>query len=953
MSGRAPLLADEAISFGPFRLFPARQLLLEADKPQRLGSRAFGILVALIERAGELVTKEELVAKVWPNIFVEESSLRVHMAALRRTLGDGQAGNRYIATIPGRGYRFVAELNSVEGRSEPGLPIVEDRKHNLPMLPTRMVGRGEQIDSLVRHLRQSRFITLVGPGGIGKTTVALAAAEALLANYANRVCFVSFAAISDALLVPNTVAFALGLPIRTDRTLDELIAFLVDKKTLLVLDGCEHVIDPVAAFAERIFESAPGVHILATSREPLRAGGERVQRLRSLETPISSQAITADVASTYSAIQLFVERATAVVEDFVLDDTNAPVVSEICRRLDGIPLAIEMAAGRINAFAPRELAAQLDNRFALLTQGRRTALQRHQTLRATLDWSYEQLPQVEREILNRIAVFTGVFSLESVRAVVVNGEVVTNDIVPGIANLVEKSLVAADVANSGVLYRLLDTTRAYAMEKLIESGERERLTRRHAEHYRDLCERVESEWETRPTAEWLAAYRVEIDDIRSALDWAFSPDGDPQLGVALTVAAVPLWLQLSLINESRVRIERALTIPDKSDQSVRHKMKLYTALGWALIYTSVSASGTAWSTALELADSLDDTDYRLRALRGMWAASQTVGDFNNSLVLAKRFQHLAVGSTNPSDSSVGDRMMGAALHFIGDQVEAEKYTRRALSHYITPNHRSDVVRFQYDQRVSARSVLARILWVKGVPDQALREAMSTVEYAQSIDHVISLCNTLAQSACAIAIRNGDLDLAERFASMLIEYAEQNAQQYLHTYGECFRGLILIRRGDLSAGLALGQAAINKLRAAQSAQHLMAFLAAFAEGSGRAGKIEQGFAAIDEALGRSEQYGGRWCIAELLRIKGELIRNGDAPNAAAEATDYFRQALDWARRQGALSWELRAATSLGGLLRDQRRCAEALAVVQPVYERFTEGFGTSDLIAAKALIDDLR
>jgi predicted ATPase/DNA-binding winged helix-turn-helix (wHTH) protein len=954
MPDEATIATDKLICFGPFRLFPTQQLLLENEKPLRLGGRAFDILLALIERAGELVTKEELVAKVWPNTFVEESSLRVHMAALRRTLGDGQAGNRFIATIPGRGYRFVGELSFVEAQQpDQTVSVVKEQTHNLPVLQTRMVGYSEHTNLLVHNLQQSRFITLVGPGGIGKTTRALAVAETLLAWFPDQVCFVNFAPLSDAALVPSTVALALDCSTRTDRPLDELIFFLAKKRILLVLDNCEHVADAAATLAEKIFESAPGVHILATSREPLRAAGEHVYRLPPLGLPPASSVMTAAEALDYPAIQLFVERAKAVVDDFELSDRNASIVGEICRRLDGIPLAIEMAASRVNAFALPELAAQLDNRFALLTRGRRTAVQRHQTLRATLDWSYDQLPQVEKAILSRVAVFPGAFSLDSASTVAANGIVDVNDIAPGVANLVEKSLIVADVNNTGVQYRLFDSTRAYALEKLTQSAEREQIARRHAEYYCQLLERAESEWETRPTTEWLAAYSSEVDNVRTALDWAFSSNGDAALGVRLTVAMVPLWMQLSLIKECCIGVERAVTVPDETDQSTRRQMKLFTALGWALVYTNVPASGAAWGTALKLAETLDDTEYRLRVLRGMWVVDATIGDFNNSLALAKKFHRVAASTTNPSDLAVAERMMGATLHFLGDQTSAEKHIRRALQHYVTPDHRSDIVRFQFDHQVSARIVLARILWLKGFHDQAQQEITRNVEYAISINHPFSLCNALAQAACPIALQNGDLVRAEHYTSMLLQRAEQNAPQYLRAYGDYYQGRILINRGVFDAGLRLSRSAVNTLRAAQSTTQLTSLLTGVALGACQAGEVEEGFAAIDEALKRCERYGERWCMAEVLRVKGELICRAGVPDGIAQAEDCFAQSLEWARQQGAVSWELKTAMSLARLRRDQGQVDQARDLLTSICSRFHEGFDTADLVAANELLKSMN
>ncbi len=255
--------------------------------------------------------------------------------------------------------------------------------------------------------------------------------------------------------------------------------------------------------------------------------------------------------------------------------------------------------------------------------------------------------------------------------------------------------------------------------------------------------------------------------------------------------------------------------------------------------------------------------------------------------------------------------------------------------------------------MTAQITLARVLWLQGFADQAMREIESNIEGAISIDHTLSLWNALAQAACPISLLVGDLAAAERFNSLLLHHTEGPSLGVWRTYSQCFRGQLLIKRGDLAAGLALCRAAVGELRKERFAQYLTAFLGAIAEGLAVAGEISEGLAAIDEALDRCERYEERWSIAELLRIKGELLLLQDAPGAAVAAEDHFRQALDWARRQGALSWELRAATSFARLLRDQDRSADGLALLQPVYDRFTEGFDTADLKAAKTFWHDLH
>src|SRR5271168_685299 len=339
-----------AIAFGPFRLFVAQRLLLEGDTPARLGNRAFDILTALVERAGEIVGKQELIARVWQKTFVEEANLKIQVSALRRALGDGQGGRRFVATIPGRGYSFVAPIWFVE-RPQAAIPAATMHvgAHNLPYAATRMIGREEAMAALASRLSSGRFVTIVGPGGIGKTTVALAVAERLIGSYGDGVWLVDLAPLGDPRLVPSAVATVLGLGIRTENPLPSLIAGLRDRRLLLVLDTCEHVIDAAAGLAMAVLDSAPRVNILLTSRERLKVAGEGEYRLGPLSNPQPSPRLTAAEASAFPAVQLFVERVSAIVEDFALTDTTAQPVVEICRRLDGLPLAIEFAAPQVAA----------------------------------------------------------------------------------------------------------------------------------------------------------------------------------------------------------------------------------------------------------------------------------------------------------------------------------------------------------------------------------------------------------------------------------------------------------------------------------------------------------------------------------------------------------------------------------------------------------------------------
>ncbi len=942
-----------AVSFGPFRLLPAQRLLLEADRPLRLGSRALAILVALVERAGELVSKDELIARVWPNTIVDEGSLRVHMAALRRTLGDGQPGKRYVATVPGRGYSFVAPLATAEpARSPAPSPPVAEPVHNLPAPLTRTVGRADAVQSIVAQLPRQRFVTVVGPGGIGKATVAVTAAEALISGYRDGVRFVDLGALSGPQHVPSALASMLGLASLGDDPVPALIAFLCDKQMLIVLDSCEHVVQAAAALAVGILRGAPGVHILATSREPLRADGERLHRLAALAVPPAADRLTAAEALAFPAVQLFVERAAASVDGYELSDADAPLVAEICRRLDGMALAIELAAGRIDVFGVRELAARLDDRLRLLTYGRRTAQPRHQALGAALDWSYEFLPEPERRLLRRLAVFAGEFTLEAVSAVAGDDGIAAADAIDLIANLVTKSLVTADVASAVVHYRLLDTTRAYALDKLVAGGEFAAIARRHAAYCQNLFERAKAECETRPPAEWLSAYGRQIGSVRAALDWAFSDAGDTALGVDLTIAAVPLWMRHLLVDECRRRVERALAAPEAC-RGARRDMQLFAALGSSMSSASGGelAMEPAWTNALALAESLDDPAHQLRALWGLWGVRLSGGRCAEALAQAQRLTSIAPKSPVAHEALIGARMTGHALHFLGDQAGARLHIERMLGHYVPAVRQAHTFRFQVDQPVTARITLANVLWLQGFPDQAMRTVEANVEDALSIDHPLSLLNALAKSVCPVAIWTGNLAAAARFIDLFREQSTRHGLRIWHTIARCFEGVLCTRRGDLAAGLVIVRTALGELPESRFALPYMAIAGDLAEALGKAGDVAAGMATIDSAIERAERDGERWCLAELLRIKGELTLLADRSNVAA-AEDYFWSALRWARQQQVLSWELRAAMSMARLWAGQENHTGARDLLAPVRARFTEGFDTGDLRAAAALLEQL-
>jgi predicted ATPase/DNA-binding winged helix-turn-helix (wHTH) protein len=949
-SHHAMVSGDQVVGFGPFELYPGRRALLKDGRPIAVGSRALEILIALIDRPGKLFTKDELIRCAWPTTIVEESSLRAQITALRKALGEDGDVLRYVATVPGRGYRFVASVSYPDRRDARAAGTV--RRHNLPTRLTAPIGRDAAVNTVKGRLSRYRLTTIVGPGGIGKTTVCLAAAEDLVASYEDGVCFLDLAPLADPHLLPSVLATVLGVAAASEDPLSEVASFLRKKRMLLIFDSCERLLPQTALLIETLLKEAAGVNILATSREALRAEGESVYRLPPLELPSLTAGLSASHALTFSAIQLFVERAASGTGGYELDDHDAPIVADICRQLDGIALAIELAAARVEAFGPRGIAERLDDSLRLLSGGRRTALPRHQTLRATLDWSYDSLPNIEQRALRRFGVFAGSFTFECARAVVRDTALADDDTAEYLASLVAKSLVTADSRGSAANYRLLDTTQAYAFARLAEAGELDIAMRRLTEYLCRVLDKALADFEFLSSAEWLRLHACHVDNVRKALDWAFSPQGDCPLGTALTVAAIPLWFQLSSVDECRDGVERALSslpAPGRLAQA-REVMDLYRALGLSRAFTVGLApqAAVAFAKALDIAESLEDTEEQLEALWGLWFCQLGAGQYRASLATGQRFRKLAA---NEPDQRIGDRLISTPLLCMGDLVNARAHMDGMLAHRSAPEpFTPKAVRFRFDQFIASRVLVAHLLWLQGFPDQALLTAQGGLEEAQAARHGISLCEALARGLCPICLFVGDLTQAQGHIGRLLDCATTHGLSQWEILGRCWKGALLIRRGEFVHGTTLLKEALQKLQTGRLfSLYSNAFLGTLAEGLLHAGQSLGARATVEEALARCEREEELWCLPELLRIKAEVLRH---LHRIDDAEQHLLRALDWAQRQCALSWELRIATSLAALHRDRGQGTQGRTHLSAVYGRFTEGFTTSDLRIARTLLDTL-
>jgi predicted ATPase/DNA-binding winged helix-turn-helix (wHTH) protein len=933
-----------AFAFGKYRLLPTRRLLLAGDSPVELKSRAFEAALALVEACGALVTREEMHRRLWPNINVDPHNLDQQISTLRKALG---ADRHLIQTETGRGWRLATEVKVIRLLSAKG-PAT-----NVPAPLGPLVGRDTEVSELLGLVAERRLVTLTGLGGIGKTRLGLAVAQQALERFADGVWIAELAPLVDSELVPSTVARALGIELGSNRTVvDQLVTALQCKHLLLIIDNCEHLVGAVAQLVETLLRGAVDLHILATSREPLEADSEHTFRVSPLAVP-APNVLDVDQVLEHSAVRLFVERTRAADHTFVLDSRSVEGVIKICRHLDGIPLALELAAGCVASIGVGALAGRLHDLFRLLTGGRRCALPRHQTLAATLEWSYGLLTQAEQIVFRRIAIFVGSFTLDAAAAVATGEHADAAEVANHVARLVKKSLIALDVRGSATRYRLLETTRAYARQKLAESAEFASTARRHASYYRDIMERAEKYWYTTPAAEIATTYAPEIDDIRRAIDWAFEPDGDVGIGVALVAMSIPLWTLLSLLTEYRELVHVAVSRLDTEDSRyARYEMLLQTALStsslWA--YRAIAETQSAARRALHLAEQLGDSEYQVRALYLLWIHQLIAGEYESALTLTKRLRHVADNMDDPPAKYTGARAEGTSLFYLARYAEA----RAACEDLLAPGYahmgRSFVFRFGIDQRVGAQVCMSRLLWIEGFSNQAARLAQASLNEAHALGHANSLCLSLSVGAGKVAVLREDVAAVEIFASQLACLADKHGLGLWQPHSLAFKGWIAVYRGNVEEGIKLLSAALEAPRQGPAELHEILFAGTLAQALGSLGRHDDGLRVINGAITQSTRCRGYWCLPEFLRIRAALVLDRGLPGSVAEAEQDFVESMKLAESQGANAWQLRTGTALAKLWHKDGQSERARRLLLPIYQRFTEGFETPDFMAAKDLLE---
>jgi non-specific serine/threonine protein kinase len=919
-----------------------------------IGSRAFEIIETLVLSAGALVTKVALTGRVWPGLIVEDNTVQVHVSAIRKALGPDRS---MLKTVSGRGYRLLGDWVIRQGGTLPILAAVDPVRStgypfitNVPVAASALIGRESAMEQLCDLVSAYRLVTLTGPGGIGKTVLASEVARRLFPTSESDVYFVELVALSDPELVPSAIAYTLNLQLHNDTLSPESVArTIASKKVLLVLDNCEHVVDAAAAMAETVIRNCPHATILATSRETLRIDGEFVYRVPALEVP-AHRLETSDEVLEHSAVQLFVARTRSLRADFRPQGEMLPAIAAICRKLDGMPLAIEFAAARAATLGIKQVAEHLDDRFALLSGGRRTALPRHQTLRATLDWSYHLLPESEQRLLRHLSVFPAGFDIAAAAAVAGSNEA---GVATGISSLVSKSLVTMDGSEASSRWRLLETVRVYGLEKLVASDEENgQAMRRLGEFYVVFFAPFAIEGQLQAAIDDLGRYRREVDNLRAGLNWAFSSSGDTTLGVELAATVSDFWIAVSMVAECCEWAEKALAEIGTAG-GTRWEMVLRCSLGIALIYTQgmTPQARAVLAQALALARRLDDFDYRQRATCGLWFHSARSMALSDACEFAREYEDAARGRDIHSRATAA-WLVGVPQTYLGDHLKANERLQWAIDNYPVEARRRDMVRLGGDPRASSQAHHTVNLLSQGYLEEASRESRLAVDEARSAEQPTALCVSLAWAAGFISLSLGELGSASDYGEELIAIAYKHGLRPLHAAGLCVRGSVAAKRGDPEAGVGPLRSGLAEMLDSRYLLFYPFFRTELASALGALGRLDESLAEIDETLCFAVEADYRWFVPEILRSKGELLALSRPQNLRL-IEDLFRQSIKQASAQHASYWELSAATSFASLLRTQNRRAEALSVLSPLYDHFAGGRSTSRVEEAGRLLGQLR
>jgi len=867
-----------AFRFGEFEVDIESRSLAKGAEAVKIGARAFDILACLVGNAGQVVTKDELIRTVWPTTNVDDVALRVHMVALRKAISEEGKGS-CIESIAGRGYQFVRDVSRIEKLSSETVEA-ETFKSNLPVVLEKIIGRDEFIKEATELLATASLMTIVGPGGIGKTTVALELARDIEKSY-DRSVFLDLAALSDGSQIGPLLASRLGLVVYTDDPIPGIIRTLSEMRTLLIFDNCEHLIDASAEIVERLL-AVRTVTVIATSRETLRVRSEHVRMLQGLTSPAVDDAV--DDPHSYSAVELFVRRFEAANGNLSLDVNDELLhAAAIVTRLDGIPLAIELAAARAASLGIRAVYDSLHDPINLLKRGKRTAPQRQQTLRATLEWSFSLLSPSERRLLEYLSVFAGSFHPASAAAIVCDW-ISDFEFEDAIGGLSAKSLIS--VSRQDRRLRLLEVTRAFAREELNRSGNEFLALRAHANWVSERLGAAACDWTSLGTPEWMARYGQLINDVRVALKWSFD-SGQHDRALKLASTSHVLWTQLGLMGEHLRVLQQAIgTMEASITLDPIAETRLRSSYAAALFHIkSLVADEEAirqFRKATLTAEATGDQVEIVRSHSGITAILTTHGRYSEAMDVAARLED----KFGPIGNNAVSRIGSINLHFLGQFDQSDMMCHRALDAGSGNVRSTQTSGAGYDQRLMAMLVMARNAWVRGDTETSLAHLSEVVAEALNLGDPISTCLVLAVSSCAVYLGMEEFVAARHHLDILKEVASRHS---LSRWMEWAHGYELLLPGSGATEVDFEKSFAESTPGPR------------AEGTVVIGGTRVGSQVLDLAL--SGEPG--WCKPELLRVKGELLKHRDA----VQAKRLFEAAYQMAAEQGSKVWQLRAAISL--------------------------------------------
>lgn len=812
-------------------------------------------------------------------------------------------------------------------------------RHNLPGQLTSFIGRTREIAEVKRLISPlsredavGRLLTLTGPGGTGKTRLGLHAAAEVMPSFPGGVWLIELAPLADPALVPQTLAAVLGVREEPERSVTtSVLGYLHDRQTLLILDNCEHLIETCAELIETILRACPTVRILATSREALGIAGETILRVPSLSLPDNRRVNGFEGLAQSEAIQLFVERARAVNPDFELTADNAPAIAQICQQLDGIPLALELAAGRARAMTPEQIAARLDDRFRLLTGGSRTALPRQQTLKALIDWSWDLLVESERVLLRRLSVFWGGWTLEAAEAVCADATLHDVDVLNWLSHLVDKSLIAVESEAGGAArYRLLETLRQYAREKLVDAGEAKAVRARHLAFYLALAEQAEPHLHDAEQLTWLERLTQEHDNLRAALKWALAdkdqPNWSPEAGLKLAAALTGFWYLRGFWNEGREWLTVMLSLAPDDDALTHPRAKALASAGWLADERGPEAE--YYAEALRLFQRLGHQRGMAFCLRGLGVRATNEGDLDTSAQLLNDSLALFKEAQDVWGIALVHLNLGWRVSYGNDQPQAEAIWEAGLQLFRQVGDRWGIAvtlgALSYIARL--RGQYARAAAVSEESLQLFRELGDKAGIAVSLGRLGNVAfrqgnyaqaQTFIEQGLTLLHEMGnerDTSGAMAMLGLIAAYQGHYAQattwleesltldrdSFNSAYTLNFLGYTIYCQGDVTRADKAWQEAAVKHRAQDDQPGMAYALIGLGLVAYRRGELQSARQQLDEALVLAKTAGDRRYVAMALNHLGRVAHaQGDAPRASTLLTKSLTQYKETGDRQGVL------------------------------------------------------